>query len=267
MSPRIGFSLIEVIIAIALFTTLLIGVLEATVSIKGFADQHESLLELEQEGRQIMDQVVSDLSNSGWLKQGSTIYPVVTPAWNQPTNEPPSDENLFGNRVEFLSINLSKAAAGRDWFDFSATTTAMADWRTPDNAVPELVSDPSYTTQVGKRLVMPVWEPIASKANDRISYTDNQILSNLRTYLYQVDPSPSESGRGTLHRYYREGPDAEPVLDTRIGDLGRHIYSFVVAPIADTQRVRITLELRNDPPGKARAVRTFVANIAMRSAY
>jgi prepilin-type N-terminal cleavage/methylation domain-containing protein len=267
--PRHAFSLMEVIIAIALFATLLVGVLEAALSVRQFADQHEALLDLEQEGRLILSQVTSDLSNSGWLKtdSGTVLYPVVSPPLvnGLPVIDP---EFLpFGNQVEFLRINSSHGATGSDWCDFSTPTTPMDQWKTPDNAIPELVSDPDYTTQVGRRLVTPVWETTSSNSTAQLTYENNQIVSNLRVYVYQAELSPSGSGRGTLRRYYRDGGVGALVRDPRLGDLGSHIYSFLVTPVNGTQRIQVTLELRNDVPGKARAVRTFIANIAMRSAY
>jgi prepilin-type N-terminal cleavage/methylation domain-containing protein len=264
--PRHAFSLMEVIIAIALFATLLVGVLETALSVRQFTDQHEALLDLEQEGRLILSQITSDLSNSGWLKTDPgqvVLYPVIFPPLVN--GLPVVDPVLFGNRVEFLRINSANGVAGSDWIDFSTPTTPMDRWETPNNAIPELVSDPDYTTQVGRRLVTPAWETTSAYSTQQLSYVNNQDVSKLRIYVFQVDPSPS--GRGTLHRYYREGAGGALIRDPRLGDLGSHIFSLLVRPVNGTQRLQIMLELRNDVPGKARAIRTFIANVAMRSAY
>jgi hypothetical protein len=230
------------------------------------------MIDLEQEGRTILAQVSKDLSNSGWVwnSSGAIVFPKVYPAWNLQGTQPTDPDNLFGNSIEFASINITNSIEGTDWFNFSSPYTPMADWETPRTTVPELIFDNAYTTQVGKRLVMPIWEPRQEAGGapwkTNRDYGDNTDLTNIRTYLYQVVPSPN-TGRGTLRRFYRDGNAAAPEHDTRMHDLGMHIHSFVVTPVMNTQRIRIELELRHDPPGKARVIRSFVTNVAMRSAY
>lgn len=258
MAARTALSLLEMMIAVTLFAALMIAVTETAISVRGFASQHEDLIELEQEGRTILRQVVADLSNSGrFSASGINNLPYVTT---------PSDAT-FGNEVWFLrirSVPSSSSAVGVAHIDFRARISAMDEWKTPRNAVPGLIADEDFVNNGPTRLVTPVWEPIGSRVDQPLTYDDNANPQNLRIYCYRVEPSAS--GRGALRRYFREGASAPWQLDTTLGDLGTHIYSFVVEPPVN-QRVRISLELRKDVPGRGRAVRRFEAVAAMRSAY
>lgn len=251
-------------IAVVLFATLMIAVVETAVSVRGFSGQHEDLIDLEQEGRKILNQVTTDLSNSGWFNNGGVIYPTITPV-------PVPPDVGFGNEVHFLRLRAvapGSSDLGIAHLDFTAPVSRMDEWKTPRNTVTGLVADENFQNNGPTRLVTPVWEPIASEIalEDRgaLSYADNNDPTKLRTYCYRVIPAPT--GRGTLRRYYREGTTGTWQHDTSLGDLGQHIYSFVVEQPRD-QRVRITLELRRDVPDRGRAIRRFEAVAAMRSVY
>jgi hypothetical protein len=258
MISRRALSLVEVMIALVLFSALMIAVIETAINVRGFSDQHEDLLELEQEGRAIINQVTNDLSNSGWFSAaGIDTLPHITT---------PSDAT-FGNEVWFLRIRAvgpTSSATGIAHFDFNTPSARMDEWKTPLNTVAGLVADENFVNNGPTRLVTPVWEPTASHINDALSYDDNHDPEKLRIYCYRVEPAAS--GRGTLRRYYREGWSSPWQLDAAVGDIGSHIYSFVVEQPRN-QRVRLSLELRKDASDHGRAVRRFEAVAAMRSAY
>ncbi len=239
MRSRLALTLIEVVISIAILATLLVAVIEASLSVRSFTDQHENLLDLEMEGRQILNQVSSDLSNTTWFNHG-TALPVAPP-------------DTFGNRIEFLRIrNVSpgSTATGISRVDFTRPAARMQDWKDPLllPAVTGLVVDEDYVTNGPGTLVNPVWETTALRSGDALTFDENRDLLNLRIYVYRVEPT--SSGRGTLRRYYREGSATGPLVrDTHLGDLGRNVYSFSAR--VEGQRVILALELRRNPPGAA----------------
>lgn len=260
MASRLALSLLEMMIALALFTTLMVVVVETAISVRGFSGQHEDIIDLEQEGRTILNQVTTDLSNSGWFSynNGSVAYPAITAV----------SDVTFGNEVRFLRIRAvapGSADLGIAHLDFSAPVSRMEEWKTPLNTVTGLVADEDFVNNGPTRLVTPVWEPISSRLSDPLSYDENSNPTLLRAYRYRV--IPSTSGRGTLRREFRDGTTGMWQHDTSLGDLGQHIFSFVVAYQPGSQRVRISLELRRDVPDRGRAIRRFEAVAAMRSVY
>jgi prepilin-type N-terminal cleavage/methylation domain-containing protein len=258
MAYRHGLSLVEMMIALALFTALMVAVVETAISVRGFSGQHEDIIDLEQEGRTILNQVTADLSNSGWFNNGSVTYPNITAV----------SDLTFGNEVRFLRIRAvapGSTELGIAHLDFSVPISRMEEWKTPLNAVTGLVADEEFVNNGPTRLVTPVWEPISSRISDPLSYAENSDPTLLRAYRYRVIPSPS--GRGTLRREFREGTTGTWQQDTSLGDLGQHIFSFVVAYQPGSQRVRISLELRRDVPERGRAIRRFEGVAAMRSVY
>lgn len=262
MATRHALSLMEVVISIALFATLLVAVLETALAVRSVTDQHENLLDLDLEGHQILAQVTRDLSNTTWLDPLPTgRYPLVVP-------------DAFGMGIEFMRIRSATPGtqdSGIAQLDFSRPAARMQDWKVPNALSPVngLVADENYVTNVG-RLVMPVWETTAARNADNLTFAENRTVDNLRIYVYRVEPTIS--GRGTLRRYYREGdPAGALVRDATLGDLGRNIYSFSAVPRG--QSITLILELRRNPPGAppppgtpvTPQVSRFQTSIAMRS--
>src|ERR1043165_3685350 len=94
MRSRTAMSLLEVVVAMTLFATLMVALIETAVNVKGVTEQDEELLELEREGPAIIATVSEDLGNSGWFDNGVVRLPAVTTPL--PTT--------FGNSVRFLRI-------------------------------------------------------------------------------------------------------------------------------------------------------------------
>jgi prepilin-type N-terminal cleavage/methylation domain-containing protein len=261
MKTICGFTLLEVIIAVALFSTLLVAVIETSIGILNYTDQHQRLLELEEEGRQILKQMSADLSNSGpYVEPGNLSYPLATPI-NKNTNP-------YGNSIRFLRINSTSSSAdnGVELFNFSDPITTMSKWATPSNTIKGLVVNPNYSLNAGE-LVSPIWEKNSTFQNQASSssipyWTANRNLSNLRIYSYEVVPLPNLA-YGTLQRKYSVDGGITYQKDTSIPDLGRgHVYSFVIEPAA--QGVRLHLELISQNARSSGEVRrTFDSVITM----
>lgn len=262
MAARLALTLMEVIISIGLFATLLVAVLETAMAVRSVTDQHENLLDLDQEGRQILAQVTRDLSNTTWLHPvGGGRYPITVP-------------NDFGTGIEFMRIRSAQPGSlgsGIAQVDFSQRTAAMQDWKVPNllSPVSGLVVNENYVTNVGN-LVMPVWETTAARSANNLTFEQNRTVDNLRIYVYRVEPTAR--GRGTLRRYYREGdPDGALVRDPTLGDVGSNIFAFSAVPSG--QSITVILELRRNPPGPppppgtavTPQVSRFQTSIAMRS--
>lgn len=255
MKRNHGLTLVELIIAMVLFATVMVAVLESSLSIQDTTKQHEDLIDLEREGRAILSQLTLDFSNSGWFPLGGGRFLPEASAFSSAT---------FGNTVDFLRIGKG-STNDRAVFDLSAACTPMSEWKTPTTVIPGLVADELFLNNGPSRLVTPVWRPITDKATDPLSFADNSELANLALYRYQV--MPNDGGRGSLWRYCRQGSTAPWTVDPEFQPLGRHIYELRITPVLNTQRLQISLELRKETPDKARAIRHFVTVVAMRSAY
>jgi prepilin-type N-terminal cleavage/methylation domain-containing protein len=265
-----GMSLLEVTIGMALFSILMVLVIETTLSIRDFSANYEESIELEEEGRRIIKQVTADFSNSAWYNNGGDVFPDATRTISALT---------YGNSVKFLRIRSNGSdtlQVGIAPFDFNTRTSRMSEWKTPSSTVPGLVVNEGYVPDSNPPIPLPLqvsqtWEPKAGSRSEPLSFDENNSLSNLRVYRYWVDPANNSIGRGVLKRQYTDTysttGDSGFQDDDSLGDLGRHIHWFIIQPDQNTQRVRLFLELRGpeQQSGKAVAVRRFSTIIAMRS--
>jgi len=257
-----GMSLLEVTIGMALFSILMVLVVETTVSIRDFSANYEEMTDLEEEGRRIIKQVTTDFSNSAWYNNAGNTFPVATDI----------SQETYGNTVRFLRLRSNGSDLSQTGIapvDFKTPISLMSEWKDPKNTVPGLVVNPVfelYTNNVV--LLSQVWEPIERLRATPLPFGENKSLANLRIYEYRVESSANDSlGRGVLKRRYSEDEGVTWNDDASIGDLGRHIYWFIIQPDLRTQQVRLFLELRgpDQQVGKTVAVRRFSVTIAMRS--
>ena len=259
-----GMSLLEVTIGMALFSILMVLVIETTLSIRDFSANYEENIDLEEEGRRIINQVTADFSNSAWFNDGTNVFPFASSGISEIT---------YGNSVQFLRLRSNgsdRSQVGIASFDFKTPSSRMSEWKTPSSIVPGLVVDENYSLLNGTGpLVSQVWEPIARRRGFPADFIQNKQLSNLRIYQYIVGSPPNNSlGRGVLKRKWSDtGVNGTFNDDESIGELGRHIHWFIIQPDPGTQRIRLFLELRGpeQQSGKAVAVRRFSTIITMRS--
>ncbi len=278
-----GLTLLEITIGMALFATMIVVVTESATSVRSYAIMNERTDDLEAEGRTILRQLSSDLSNAAWFyekpspeEQAVPLYPkVIRP--EDPTTSL-GDELMFlklrterniddsPENLQVEHINLGNA---------KATAKQMSQYATAP-AVFSLVLNDSFVDNGNMTFVAAVWESNEAGLN----FDKNQQREHLRHYRYSVVPHPV-SGRGELRRSYVNGKPLEdggtsPWIMEETQRWGRHIAYLTVDTALTTvgtgqrrlspNQIRIKLELRNEAEGDVAQVRrTFHATIALRS--
>lgn len=280
---RHGLTLLEVIIGMALFATMLVVVTESAMSVRSYATMHERTDDLEDEGRTILRQLSADLSNAAWFyekpsptEQAVPVYPRVV--------QPADPAASFGNELVFLKLRTERNSDNTpdklqvEHVNLSSTnnpTKRMSQYSTAP-AVFSLVLNDAFIDNGSMTFVSAVWEA----SGTGLTYDQNQLRQNLRHYRYAVEPHPV-SGRGELRRFYVNGKPPEdggtdPWVREESQAWGRHVDYLTIdtalTTVASGQRrlspnqIRIKLELLADAKdGVAPVRRTFYTTIALRS--
>ena len=279
---RNGMTLIEVVIAMAIFITFLVGALEAMVSMRNLATLHERTEDLENEGKKIVRTFTNDVANSAWFYEAgfntrTAIYPAVTKAAT----------GAYGDILEFVKLRTERSMSSDpqnlhvEHVNFDDSTTKPVRFSNYHNAtaVNSLVLNETYlqavvngteSTYLNDTFVAAVWEsPSAAQ-----TFIQNANKNNVRVYRYDVAVSP-QTGLGSLRRMYRNPTTGTTTSTWQVAEiLSDHILEFEVdlynssgsaAGLNMNQiRLRFVLE-RPGANGVARSRRAVEAVIAMRS--
>jgi type II secretory pathway pseudopilin PulG len=263
---RIGMTLIEVVIAMAIFITFLVGALEAMVSMRNLATLHERTEDLENEGKKIVRTFTNDIANSAWF-----YY------------KPDANTRTAVYTLEFVKLRTERSVSSDpqnlhvEHINFDDSTTKPVRFSNYHNAtaVNSLVLNTSYlgtisatdsNTFLNDTYVAAVWES-ASAAQ---TFIQNANKDNVRVYRYDVQVSQS-TGLGSLRRMYRNQTggtwQVAEILSEHILEFEVDLYnsSGSAAGLNMNQiRLRFVLE-RPGANGVARSRRSVEAVIAMRS--
>jgi type II secretory pathway pseudopilin PulG len=280
---RRALTLLEVIIGTALFATMLVVVTESAISVRSYATMNERTDDLEAEGRSILRQLSSDLSNAAWFyerpspsDQAVPLYPKVI--------KPADPATSFGDQIMFLKLRTERSndetpdklvVEHVNLNNGNNPTKRMSQYATAP-AVFSLVLNDAFIDNGSATFVSAVWE----SKDAGLTYEQNQLRPNLRHYRYTVELHPV-SGRGELRRSYINGlpPEdggPEPWVMEENQHWGRHIANLTIDTALTTatsgqrrlspNQIRIKLELRRDAEGSVAQVRrTFYTTIALRS--
>jgi prepilin-type N-terminal cleavage/methylation domain-containing protein len=264
---RRGFSLIEVTIALAVFSVLLLAMMQSMVSISGFVAQEEGLGDVATMGRQAINQITNDIGNTAWFYQYNQanhqfanpltpLYPIVTKG---PVVTLPSGATTELDSIEFIKIRTSTNVAASPYAEhystlpFFSNTTPPSVWTldrynvtgaTPATtssvatSTPLLVVNPNYPQAPGSFdiLVSHVWE----SGNAGYSFDQNMDPTMLRHTRLEV--ITNSGGVQQLVRSYYDGngstlpadvngswnPTDQPVLMD-------YVQSFVINTQQNTQ--------------------------------
>jgi prepilin-type N-terminal cleavage/methylation domain-containing protein len=264
---RSAFTLLELIIALAIFAVVMAMVIETSTSISSYAHQHDDLLTLEEEGRMIMRQVTWDLSQTTWGPETATSYPVVNRASR------PIPSGSYGDEIQFLRVrsvmNIAQANGFEPIIFSNANFTPFREWKTPKSSIPGLVLNLDYAPYVDEEpLVGVVFEP--ANLTDTVDYESNRLTTNLAIYRYKPFANPI-TGQATLRR---EKSINNGITWGSRQDFGQHVYQFEVAEITDPserpQQLTVTLLLRHYGKNRISSAspfleRKFESVITMRS--
>ena len=276
---RNGMTLIEVVIAMAIFITFLVGALEAMVSMRNLATLHERTEDLENEGKKIVRTFTNDIANSAWFYEAgfntrTAIYPAVTKAAT----------GAYGDTLEFVKLRTERSASTDpqnlhvEHVNFDDATTKPVPFNNYHNAIAvnSLVLNTTYlgtisatdsNTFLNDTYVAAVWES-ASVAQ---TFIENANKSKVRIYRYEVQVSP-RTGLGSLRRMYHNQLDGSSwqvaeILSDNILEFEVDLYntSSSAAGLNMNQiRLRFVLE-RPGANGVARSRRVVETIVAMRS--
>ena len=275
---RNGMTLIEVVIAMAIFITFLVGALEAMVSMRNLATLHERTEDLENEGKKIVRTFTNDVANSAWFYEAgfntrTAVYPAVTKA----------AIGAYGDILEFVKLRTERSVSSDpqnlhvEHVNFDDSTTKPVRFSNYHNAtaVNSLVLNETYlqavvsgteSTYLNDTYVAAVWES-ASAAQ---TFIQNANKNNVRVYRYDVAISP-QTGLGSLRRMYRNQTggtwQVAEILSDNILEFEVDLYnsSSSAAGLNMNQiRLRFVLE-RPGANGVARSRRVVETIVAMRS--
>ena len=275
---RAGLSLLEVVIAMAIFAVFLVGAMEAMSSMRSLATVYERTDDQEREGRRILRTFTNDLSNSAWLftadyDSRAPAYPTVTRGGSQ----------AYGDAIEFVKLRTERTLSNDprglhvervNFADPGGKPVRFSDYHHAP-AVKSLVLNTTYqesrkegvaATYLNDVYVATVWE----SGQGSQTFQQNADPRGIRVYRYEVRVS-QRTGLGELVRLYRNQA-AAPWQVTDV--LSEHVLEFEVE-LFDTPgtaaglnmnqvRFRLVLERPGDA-GTARTRRAIEAVVAMRS--
>lgn len=240
MGSRQGSTLLELIIATALFSTLLVLVIEAMMNLRGLAHTVEDIDILEEEAGTIRKELERDFSNSGWFyclpgANGQKFYPqihlstkedwqltAITPAPSVTIKLYNKTTKLFADQTFEASVTENRASVlgdaivfarlqpeGQQLSETPATSRAtIVNMRTV-NPLPLNKFASARPVQsllfnpdnFEEQLSSVVWETTPSRVAAGLQAGDLFDDNNIRLYCYRVVPDP-QTGRGQLIRYY-----------------------------------------------------------------
>jgi prepilin-type N-terminal cleavage/methylation domain-containing protein len=208
MNPqRQGLSLLEVVIAISLFSLVMVAVLQATISTTNYADFDTARSNQQADTIRLQNRILNDFANAAWFYQFDFLAMklAVDPATNRRIPLFPAI-NSDGTTIEFIKLRSSlktdsnPANERYTYTNFRSNASRPVDFNRYVDAFPtpfmvvnkDYVADPQW-------FVAPVWE------SDRagLTFSENLDPDNLRHYLYVVEPN--SRGTKSLVRKYRNG--------------------------------------------------------------
>ena len=278
-----GMSLVEIVIAMAIFAAFLVVVVQSMLSLRGLTDFSQRQDDLERESRRILQTLSDDLTNSAWFYKPdvNTVTGVTTMVPVYPLVAKSIDPLAsFGDTLEFVKLRTERSVAATpatlrtehvNFADTLIKPVAMADyWQGP--AVRSLVLNEDFGKALNtgdaaypyrNTFVAAVWE--SDRSN--LTFLENADETNLRRYRYVVTTN-ALTGTGTLVRQYKNASEAvysgEETIAENVFELKFDSSATWKTLNRNQLHVSFILE-RPAQPGTARVRRKVDATIAMRS--
>jgi hypothetical protein len=224
-----AFSLMEVIISLAIFVALMVGIMQALISTRHFIGEDEIRNDLDLEALRIMREVAGDIGNSAWFLNPPSI-----------DVNPNSPEPRLVTPTTYPNVGKGPVAAGRgttawgDQLDFVKLRLKDGTWLSPHEmrvdalkakinlkgtvaaGMHEIFEAPTLTSLITNPDWRPgddstiafVW-PVFEAAVAPLTYQENYSFStpgrSPRLYRYIVRTQPG-TRNGRLVRQYSNGP-------------------------------------------------------------
>jgi hypothetical protein len=280
---RLALTLMEIIISIALFATLMVAVIESSISTQSYFNFHERVDDLETEGRTILRLISSDLSNSTWFN--STEMPVVEKATLPFKDIGGNTVTYRVDQIMFLKLRTERSLDDNpanlqvERVTFKDAPTPMSQYATAP-VIYSLILNEDFVDNGNNNFVSAVWESSKIQSGTGLSYADNNDRTNLRHYRYCIGVN-QRTGLGEFRREFVNGmPDAANWWQSsnwqRDTALGSHVVSLEFTLWTDVDangkrpvnRNQIGVKLILQSNGTERSASTrreFSTTIAMRS--
>lgn len=214
---RQGLSLLEVIIALAVFSVLVVAVTQSVVSTRRFAEMQDIEHVVEFKGARALDRITADLCNSAWgpnrvaVPTNASIFPRVG-----------AGATAFGDSLSFFKLRTQDAIVANpaqvgvdrvNFDDFTAVNVPVAlSAFTQGRPIGALVLNSAWNpaSPNDPPFVALVWESFQSLQSTTAgaNFTANQDPANLRQFRYTVIPD-LRTGLGVLVRQFRNGGTAD----------------------------------------------------------
>lgn len=218
-------TMIEVIIASAIFATLTAGVMEMLVSGENFSSMDSWQKQMEINGKQALNLMSKDICNSAWfpIQGGATVatnlntFPRVWKSNDANRSNAPSPSYPWGDAMTFYrlrtetTINTDPTQLVTTEVNFNALEAGTSNYCCPFsqywNGPPVFCLQLNPTWVAGTTLVEANWEAptaleAASSVTNAPNWSSNTTCSSLRMYRYVVMASPTTAGLGALVRQW-----------------------------------------------------------------
>jgi prepilin-type N-terminal cleavage/methylation domain-containing protein len=258
-NTRLGMTMIEVAIALSLFSVIMVALLEATMSTTTYVEFDSTKTDMETATLQFEKRAGNDLANAAWFYRydpkgdrsyvdeitgkREVLFPVVSAdsksfeflrlrSSNQITDEPMQER--YAN-INFLGTNTEPVGFSQ-YIDSFPT--------------PFMIVNPDYRADP-QLFVSPVWE----SNKKRLSFDENNDPDLIRHFLYVVEPN--NSGSRSLVRKYLNGytgtqppPEAWKMDESLLDDVTDVKFSTYLQDTNLHQcQVRISVQMERLPQG------------------
>lgn len=268
MKRQCAFTLLEMMIAMALMATFMVAVMECLISLNRYAGMDERTYDLDAEGKRLLSQLSNDFANAAWFQEQDAvgnwnlIYPQITKG---------DASSTWGDEIVFMKLRTERRSAEQpdsiqtEHVNFEGNESKPARMGNYAKAQPiySLILNPNY--QSGRPdFVSPAWE----SPNINLSYAENLNKEKLRQYSYQIQPDGA-TGRGILVRAYRTGSTGPWLVDRELGGNVTRltIDSFKTNKSLNPNQIHISIQLLRDATveGQTRTMRTVETTFSLRS--
>lgn len=275
--PTAAFSLMEVIISLAIFAALMVGIMQALISTRHFIGEDEIRNDLDLEALRIMRELAGDIGNSAWYLNPPSIDTnpnspeprLVTPTTypNVGKGSAGAGTTPWGDQLDFVKLRLKDGtwnsphemrtdALLKAKINLRGTTAAGMNEIFEAPTLTSLITNPDWRPGDDSSIAF-VW-PVFEAAVAPLTYQENFSFStpgrSPRLYRYIVRAQPGTSN-GRLVRQYSNGPGtnygAIPEFATQLNDAnGVIVPPAVVAgpnPWVDDIILHDNVKATNDP--------------------
>ena len=210
--PRIGLTMLELVISLSLFSVVMVAVLQSMISATSYVEFDSARTDLETASIRFQSRVLNDFANAAWLYRydNKAFQAYVDPVTKQRQPLFPA-VSTDRTQIEFLKLRTSLAVdpvpknQQYAYTNFQSPTTQAIDFShyVDSSPTPLMVVNPNYRADP-QWFVAAVWESYQAKLN----FDDNQNPDNLRHFLYVVEPN--SRGSNSLVRKYLNGYNGTP---------------------------------------------------------